>query len=65
MTRDEKIWRIQTYRPYLYSRLEKVVPNLIRKPEEASVEDIRIYNNIISEEAYNDNNPVFRNRFSF
>ena len=65
MTRDEKIWRIQQYRPSLYLKLQRIVPKLITTPDTASSCDINTYNELISEEAYNDNNPAFRNRFSF
>lgn len=65
MTRAEKLWRIQTYHPSLYSRLQRAVPQLISNPDEASSSDISIYNELISEESHNENNPSFRKRFSF
>lgn len=66
MTRTEKLERIKKYRPSLYLRLKKHVPNLILDPDQATENDIFSYNNFISVEAKRDNTPeVFIKNFSF
>jgi len=62
MTRKEKLERIKKYRPSLYLKLKKAVPDLLANPENAYDEDIETYNKIIEYEAGND---TFRQNFSF
>jgi len=66
MTRTEKLERIQKYRPHLYLILAKKVPDLIFNPDNASEEDIGIYNSLIAEIARLDNDNIrFKQNFSF
>lgn len=65
MTRTEKIKLIKKYRYYLYSSLFSKVPELVENPDNATISDIMIYNQIISEEAARENNETFKKRFSF
>lgn len=62
MTRKEKLKRIQKYRPSLFLKLKKAVPDLIANPEKAYEEDIEKYNKMIEREAGND---TFKKNFSF
>lgn len=67
MTRIEKIRRIQKYRPSLYMRLKKKVPNIVEAPNNSTAIEISIYNDLIKAEARNDskNNLTFVKNFSF
>lgn len=66
MTRTEKIERIKKYRPSLYMRLQRNVPDLVHDPNHATENDIFSYNNFITVEAKRDNTPeVFIKNFSF
>lgn len=66
MTRTEKLERIRKYRPHLYLILAKKVPDLIFNPDDASEEEVSIYNSLIAEIARLDNNNVrFKQNFSF
>ena len=62
MTREAKLERIKKYRPSLYMRLRKAVPDLIANPDNACDEDVAIYNAMIEHEADNDK---FKQNFSF
>lgn len=67
MTRVEKIKRIRTYRTHLYMRLKKEVPGILENPDNASAEEVSIYNELIADEASRDtrNNATFVKNFSF
>ena len=67
MTRTQKIERIKKYRPSLYLRLKKEIPNLVKSPNTATAVEIDIYNYLIKEEAknYSENNLTFVKNFSF
>ena len=66
MTRAKKLERIQKYRPRLYQKLVRYVPKLVENPDNASQEDIELYNTLIDEVAWQDsNNITFKKNFSF
>ena len=66
MTRTKKIERIKLYRPGLYSLLLRKVPDLVEDPNNATQNDIFIYNDLIEEVAKLDrNNVAFMRNFSF
>ena len=66
MTRTQKIERIKLYRPGLYRKLCRHVPNLVINPEHATQEDVETYNYFVACESSMDrNNIAFKNRFSF
>lgn len=66
MTRTRKLELLNRYRPGLYARLEQEVPNLIANPDNATTEEITIYNNLIAKIARLDNDNVsFKKNFSF
>lgn len=53
MARTKKIERIKAYHPGLYDKLCKQVPELIKSPENATSQDIKVYNDLISDYAKN------------
>jgi len=65
MTRQKKIELIQKFRPSLYLRLNKEIPNLIKDPDNASEGEISVYNYLIQKEANDEQNPRFKQNFSF
>ena len=65
MSRAKKIERIQTYHPGLYVKLRKEVPELIKSPEDATSQDIKVYNDLISDYAKKQSIPIFAKNFSF
>ena len=66
MTRTKKLELLNRYRPGVYYRLEKEVPNLVKNPDTATEEEILIYNFLIAKIARLDNNNVsFKKNFSF
>ena len=65
MSRTKKLERIELYHPGLYSKLYKQVPELIKSPEDATPQDIKIYNDLINDYAQKQNLIVWAKRFSF
>jgi len=66
MTRTQKLERIKKYRPILYRKLAKHLPNLLNNPGNATPEDIFSYNNFIISESKRDAKPeAFIRNFSF
>ena len=65
MTRQRKIELIKKFRPSLYMRLTKEVPELVLNPNNASKGEIDVYNDLIKKEAAGEKNERFRQNFSF
>ena len=65
MARTKKLERIKVYHPGLYNKLCKEVPELVKSPNSASEQDIKVYNDLISTYAKNYSIPIFGKNFSF